>query len=150
MSYKRMRSGLVLGDGFPPGIDLKEPSRYSRIDKERLLAAEQQISIKCKYDNHVKSLRIIWGLTFNSHCFSCPLLRRCLRLFDEICRRFLNVIKMCIPIASSLVRGITNYGINYGRRNSLLGHNLLFCAQVVLKQLLVVRLIALLITIRLS
>jgi len=31
---------------------------------------------------------------------------------------------------SSLVRAVTNYGIQYGRHNSLLVHNLLFCAQL--------------------
>jgi len=35
-------------------------------------------------------------------------------------------IKVCICNGSSLVRAVTNYG----RHNSLLGHNLLFCAQI--------------------
>jgi hypothetical protein len=47
-----MRYGFVLGDGLPLGIELKEPSRYSRLDKERLLAAEPQITLKCEFDNH--------------------------------------------------------------------------------------------------
>jgi len=46
-----VRGGVVLGDGLPLGIELKEPSRYSRLDKERLLAAEQQITFQCKFDN---------------------------------------------------------------------------------------------------
>jgi len=36
----------------------------------------------------------------------------------------------CIYNGASLVRAVTNYGIQYGRHNSLLGHNLLFCAQL--------------------
>ena len=37
---------------------------------------------------------------------------------------------MCICNASSLVRAVTNYGIQHGRQNLLLGQNLLFCAQL--------------------
>jgi len=36
----------------------------------------------------------------------------------------------CICNGSSLVRDVTNYGIHYGRHNSLLGHNLLFCTKL--------------------
>jgi len=36
----------------------------------------------------------------------------------------------CICNGSSLVRAVTNYGIQYGRHNSLLGHNLLFCTKL--------------------
>jgi len=50
-------------------------------------------------------------------------------LLDEICRRSLNVINACIYNGSSLVRAVTNYGIQYSRHISLLGHNLLFCAR---------------------
>jgi len=53
-----------------------------------------------------------------------------LPLADEICRRSLNFIKTCICNNSSLVRAVTNYGIHYGRYNSILGHNVLYCAQV--------------------
>jgi len=53
-----------------------------------------------------------------------------LPLLDEICRRSLNFIKACICNGSSLVCAVTNYDIQYGRHNSLLAHNLLFCAQL--------------------
>jgi len=76
-----------------------------------------------------KSLRRIWGSPFNSHCYLLPLLSQCLPLLDEIWRRSLNFIKACIYNSSSLVRAVTNYGIQYGRHNSLLGHKLLFCAR---------------------
>src|SRR5664279_4298157 len=76
------------------------------------------------------SLRGVWGLPYYSHCYLLPLLSQCLPLADEICRRSLNFIKVCICNSSSLVRAVTNYGIQYGRYNSLLGHNLLFCAQL--------------------
>jgi hypothetical protein len=77
-----------------------------------------------------KSLRRIWGLPFNCHCYLLPLLSQCLPLADEICRRSLNFIKVCIGNTSSLVRAVTNYGIQYARYNSLLGHNVLFCAKL--------------------
>jgi len=35
-----------------------------------------------------------------------------------ICRHTLNFIKVCIFNGSSLVRAVTNYGIQYGRHNS--------------------------------
>ena len=76
-----------------------------------------------------KGLRRVWGLPYKSHCYLLPLLSQCLPLADEICRRTLNFIKICICNDSSLVRAVTHYGIYYGRYNSLLGHNLLFCAQ---------------------
>jgi len=47
-----------------------------------------------------------------------------LLLLDEICRRSLNFIKIYI------FNGSSNYGIQYGRHNSLRGHDLLFCAQL--------------------
>ena len=62
--------------------------------------------------------------------FLPPLHSQCLPLADEICRHSLNFIKTCICNNSSLVRAVTNYGIQYGRYNSILGHNMLYCAQV--------------------
>jgi len=72
----------------------------------------------------------LYYLPFNSHFYLLPLLSQCLLLLDEICRRSLHFIKVCIYYASSLVRAVTNYGIQYGRHNLLLGHNLLFCARL--------------------
>jgi glycogen synthase len=42
----------------------------------------------------------------------------------------LNFIKSCIFNNSSLVRAVTNYSIQYGRYNSILGHNILHCARL--------------------
>jgi len=72
----------------------------------------------------------IWGLPFNSQCYLLPLLSQCLPLLDEICRRSLNFIESCIYNGSSLARAVANYGIQYGRYNSFLGHNLLFCTKL--------------------
>jgi len=76
------------------------------------------------------AIQYMWGLPFNCHCYLLPLLSQCLPLLDEICRRFLNIIKACIYNGSSLVRAVTNYDFQYGRHNSLLDHNLLFCARL--------------------
>jgi len=62
-----------------------------------------------------KSLRRVWRLPYKTHCYLLPLLSQCLSLEDEICRRSLNF-------------AIANYGINYGRCNSVLGLNAMFCS----------------------
>jgi len=67
-----------------------------------------------------KSLRRIWGLPFNYHCYLIPLLSQCLPLLDEIYRRSLNCIKLYTCNSSSLVRAITTHSIQYGRHDSLL------------------------------
>jgi len=100
----------------------------SMYGSELWLLSNDQINDLCV--SWRKSLRRIWGLPFNSHCYLLPLLSQCLPLLDEICRRSLNIIKVCICNGSSSVRAVTNYGIQYGRHYSLLGHNLLFCAQL--------------------
>jgi hypothetical protein len=75
-----------------------------------------------------KSLRRIWGLPYDSHCYLLPLLSRCLPLLDEICRRSLNFINDCLSHGSHLVRAVANYGIQYGLHNSFLGRNASFSA----------------------
>jgi hypothetical protein len=72
----------------------------------------------------------VWGLPNNTHGFLLPLLSQCLPLADEIRRRSVNFIKVCMCNESSLVRAITAYSIQYGRYNMLLGHNALFCSQM--------------------
>ena len=62
------------------------------------------------------------------NCYLLPLLSQCLSLEDEICRRSLNFIRECLCNCSRLVSAIANYGIYYGRCNSFLGHNALFCS----------------------
>ena len=76
-----------------------------------------------------KSLRRVWGLPYNTHCYILPLLSQCLPLFDEICSRSLSFIKSCLLHKSKLVSEVSNYAIRYGRYNSFLGHNALFCVR---------------------
>jgi hypothetical protein len=76
-----------------------------------------------------KCLRRVWKLPYRTHCYLLPLICECLSLEDEICRRSLNFIRECLCNSSLLVNAIANFGIHYGRYNSFLGHNALFCAK---------------------
>lgn len=76
-----------------------------------------------------KSLRRVWGLPYNTHCYLLPLLSRCLPLLDEICRRSLNFINVCLNHGSNLVRAVAKYGLQYGLQNSFLGRNVAFSAR---------------------
>lgn len=76
-----------------------------------------------------KALRRVWNLPYNCHSYLLSLLCQCLPVFDEICRRSCNFLGGCIRSRSSLVRSVATYGIKYGRYDSILGHNALFCAQ---------------------
>ena len=76
-----------------------------------------------------KTLRRIWNLPFCTHSQLLPLISKCLPLFDEICRRSLNFIRTCALHDSVLIRSVTQYGAIYARGLSILGQNVLFCAQ---------------------
>ena len=75
-----------------------------------------------------KCLRRVWRLPYRTHCYLLPLICECLPLEDEIRRWSLNFIRDCLCNSSRLVNDIANYGIYYGRYDSILGHNALFCA----------------------
>jgi hypothetical protein len=55
-------------------------------------------------------LRTMWELPYNTHYYLLPILCQCWPLSDEICKRALNFIKICI-YDSSLVRAVTKYCI---------------------------------------
>jgi len=65
-------------------------------------------------------------LPYKTHCHLLPLLSQCLSLKDEM--RSLNSMRECLCNSSRLVSAIANYGINYGRCNSFLGLNAMFCS----------------------
>jgi hypothetical protein len=67
------------------------------------------------------------GLPFNSHCFILPILTYTLPVFDEICKRSARFIASCLYSRSQLVRAVAWYGVMYGRYNSVIGKNFLFC-----------------------
>jgi len=73
-----------------------------------------------------KSLRRVWRFPYKTHCYLLPLLCQFLSLEEEICRRSLTFIRQYLCSSSRLVTAIANYGINYGRCNSVLGLNALF------------------------
>ena len=74
-----------------------------------------------------KSVRKIWKLPFSTHCYLLPLLCQCLPVYDEICARSLNFIYRCVSHDSELIRFISQYCIKYGRSQSCIGRNSMFC-----------------------
>ena len=76
-----------------------------------------------------KSLRKVWYLPYRTHSNLLPLISNCLPLFDEICRRSLQFIRVCINHDSSLIRFVTHYGVFYARSLSILGENIDLCAK---------------------
>jgi len=75
------------------------------------------------------ALRRIWNLPSFTHSRLLPLICDCLPLFDEICRRSLNVIHTCALHDSLLNRSVAQYGAIYARSQSIIGQHVLFCAQ---------------------
>ena len=43
-----------------------------------------------------KSIRRVWGIPPDTHCYIIPLLCKCLPVFDEICRRSVNFMRSCM------------------------------------------------------
>jgi hypothetical protein len=76
-----------------------------------------------------KSLRRVWNLPSCTHSRLLPLISKCLPLFDEICRRSLTFVRMCVLHESPLIRSVARYGVLYVRGQSILGQNVLFCTQ---------------------
>ena len=74
-----------------------------------------------------KALKRLLNLPYNSHSFLLPLLTNTLPIFVEICRRSARFILNCLNNASSLVQTVARHGIHFGRYNSCVGRNLLFC-----------------------
>jgi len=78
-----------------------------------------------------KALRRIWNLPSCMHSRLLPLICEFLPLglLDEICRRSLNFIRTCALHDSFLIRSVAQYGKIYARSQSIIGQNVLFCAQ---------------------
>jgi len=68
------------------------------------------------------------GLPFQTHGVLLPLLSQCLPVLDEICQRSLNFVRSCIRHESAFVQFIALHGL-HARSRSLLGRNVVFCAQ---------------------
>jgi len=71
----------------------------------------------------------IWNLPSCTHSRLLPLICESLPLFDEICRRSLNFIRTCALHDSLLIHSVAQYGAIYARSQSIIGQNVLFCAQ---------------------
>jgi len=74
-----------------------------------------------------KALRIIWNLPSCTYSRLLPLICECLPLFDEICRRSLNLFaRTCALHDSLLIRSVAQYGAIYARSHR---QKCLFCVQ---------------------
>jgi len=51
----------------------------------------------------------------------------CLPVFDEICRRSANFMRSCMVHNTNVVQSVANYGILFGRSESPVGRNVLYC-----------------------
>jgi len=74
-----------------------------------------------------KGIRRVWGIPPDTHCYIIPLLCKCLPVFDEICRRSANFMRSCMVHNTNVVRSVANYGILFGRCESPVGRNVLYC-----------------------
>jgi hypothetical protein len=72
-----------------------------------------------------KSLRAVWRLPLCTHKYLLHSNSHCLPVFDEICRRSLNFIKLCISHHSQLIRFISLHCVLYSRGSSIAGQNVL-------------------------
>jgi len=66
-----------------------------------------------------------------AYCYLLPLLCSSLPIFDQLCVRLLNFVQRCLSHDSDIVkfRPISDYCIKYGRSNSCIGKNVMFCMQ---------------------
>ena len=66
------------------------------------------------------------NLPQSTQCYLLPLIRNCLPVFDEICRRSVNFVRDCIVHESGIIKRVASYGIYYARNESPLSQNMLF------------------------
>jgi len=74
------------------------------------------------------SMRKMWKLPQSAHCFLLRIISGCLPVFDELCQRSMNCVRLCLSHDSYLIRFVANYAVVHARSQSFLGHNVLFCA----------------------
>jgi hypothetical protein len=93
------------------------------------LRALENITIKDICVAWRKGLRRVWGLPYATHNSYLHLISHCLPIFDEICRRSLNLMHACVSRQVKLVAFVALHGLAVARARSPLGQNALFCAQ---------------------
>ena len=67
-----------------------------------------------------KGVHKVWDLPYMTHCYLLPLLCRCLRVLDEICKRSMNFVSTCLSHTSSLVKYVAHHSIRFGLNFSLI------------------------------
>jgi len=50
-----------------------------------------------------------------------------LPVFEEFCCTFIKILQKCVTHDSALIRFVAGHGVQYGRDDSCLGQNVLFC-----------------------
>jgi len=74
-----------------------------------------------------KGLRKVWKLPYDSSSLNVALVSNTIPLFDELCRRVMNLIYTCLHCDSNFVRSIVSHGITSGT-SSPIGRNAVFCS----------------------
>ena len=74
-------------------------------------------------------LRRIWNLPNTTHCDLLHLLSNDLPIFDELCRRSLKFIQVCLFHKSNVIKFVARHAVLFARFKSLLGSNFHFCAR---------------------
>lgn len=76
-----------------------------------------------------KAIRRIWNIPNVTHNYLLPIISNCLPPLDLFCCRFLAFLNSCLTHDSDLVKNLANFSVYYGKSNSPIGRNLLFCAR---------------------
>jgi hypothetical protein len=74
-----------------------------------------------------KAIRRIWNVSHMTHSYLLPLISQCLPPLDLFCSRFLTFLFDCLSHSSHLIRSVAYYGVHFGRMNSPIGRNAMYC-----------------------
>jgi len=74
-----------------------------------------------------KSVRRVWGIPPDTHCYILPLLCKRLPVYDEICRCSANFVRTCLFHNNSVVENVANYGVLWARCESPIRRNVMHC-----------------------
>jgi hypothetical protein len=74
-----------------------------------------------------KALHRIFNLPYNSHSYLLPIISNTLPIFVELCKRSARFITSCLFSPSCLYRSVSWYSVVFGKYDSPLGANALYC-----------------------